>query len=195
MARTERPTAAGSRSPRQAGFTYLALLIGLAIMSAGLAAVSDVWYTTRQREKEKELLFIGNEFRQAITRYYRLNRHYPNTLDALIKDDSFPGVRRFLRRIYVDPMTGDSKWGLVTLPNGQITGVYSLSDAEPLKKGGFRDRDAALADKTKYSEWVFSYAGTGKTTSVTTTPTTPGATVGPTVGPTVTPGTSPNAAP
>ncbi len=137
----------------------MGLLIAIAIVTAGLAAVAEVWHTTLQREREKELLFVGNQFRQAISGYFQKNNRYPVRLEDLLKDDRFPGIRRFLRRIYPDPMTGKAEWGLVTTPDGQIVGVHSLSDDTPVKHAGFRARDAGFQGKTKYSEWVFSYAG------------------------------------
>jgi type II secretory pathway pseudopilin PulG len=72
---------------RQRGFTYVGLLIGIAIIGAGLASVGQVWHTTLKHEREKELLFIGNQFRQAINRYHVVNGSYPATLEALLLDD------------------------------------------------------------------------------------------------------------
>jgi type II secretory pathway pseudopilin PulG len=51
------------RRGRQAGFTYVAVLILLAVLSAGLASVGTMWHTQAQREREEELLFIGEQFR------------------------------------------------------------------------------------------------------------------------------------
>lgn len=58
------------RRPDEHGFTYIALLIFIAIMGVGLAATGEVWYMTMKREKEQELLFAGDQFRNALTRYY-----------------------------------------------------------------------------------------------------------------------------
>src|SRR5687767_15501109 len=55
---------------RQAGFTYLAALFMAAALGAGLVAVGETWSHARQREKEAELLWIGEQFRQAIALYY-----------------------------------------------------------------------------------------------------------------------------
>jgi hypothetical protein len=52
-------------------------------------------------------------------------------------------------------MTGNAQWGLMTGANGQIYGVHSLSDQEPIKKKNFRLADKEFKDKTKYSDWVF----------------------------------------
>ena len=154
---------------KQAGFTYIALLIAVAILGAGLAAVGQVWQTVVQHDREKELIFVGNQFRQAINRYYASNRRYPLRLEDLVRDDRNAGVKRYLRKIFVDPMTGQPEWGMVKVANGQILGVYSLSEVEPLKKAGFRAADAGLENKSKYSEWLFMATVRG----VAATPSTP----------------------
>ena len=151
----------------EGGFTYIGVLIGVAMLGALLAATADVWHTTMQRQREKELLFVGNQFRAALGSYYsptaatcfKVVGRYPKRLEDLLLDDRSPGTCRHLRRIYVDPMTGKAEWGLVKLPDGQITGVYSLSEEEPIKKARFRARDAAFENKTKYSDWLFVYTG------------------------------------
>jgi len=145
------------------GFVYVGLLIGLAVIGIGLSAVSEVWSQSRQREREEELLFIGNQFRQAITRYYlespRGKMRFPMSMEELLQDDRSPDAsRRYLRRLYVDPMTNKADWGEIRLPGGQLVGVYSQSNDAPLKVAEFRLRDKDFADKARYSEWVFRSA-------------------------------------
>ena len=145
------------------GFVYIALLIGLAIIAIALGATAEVWTQTRQREKEEELLFTGNQIRQAITRFYLLSpaaaRRFPMTLDELVQDLRSPGKpEHHLRQRYADPMTGSADWGEVRLPGGQLVGVYSLSNDQPLKLASFALRDKAFSDKAQYSDWVFRSA-------------------------------------
>ena len=78
---------------RVAGFTYMTILFIVAIMGAGLALVGEVWHTAAVREKEAELLHVGNQYRKAIQRYYLSGpRQYPRTLDDLLKDPRKPTV-------------------------------------------------------------------------------------------------------
>ena len=144
----------------QRGFTYLTILFMLAIMTGGLALAGEVWNTSAMREKEAELLFVGNEYRKAIERYYLSGpqRQYPKSLEQLIKDPRQPGTVRYLRRLYPDPITGKDEWGLVKSADGGFAGVYSLSEAAPLKTAGFAVRDATFEGKTKYAEWQFVFA-------------------------------------
>jgi type II secretory pathway pseudopilin PulG len=145
---------------RAQGFTYLTVLFMVAIMAGGLALVGEVWSTSNAREREAELLHVGNEYRKAIERYYLLGpqRQYPKSLADLLKDPRQPGTVRYLRKLYPDPITGKEEWGLVKSADGGFAGVYSLSEASPLKSAGFALRDAAFEGKSKYSDWQFVFA-------------------------------------
>ena len=148
---------------RAGGFTYIALLLAVVVMGVGLAAVAEVWSLALKREKERELLFVGGEFRRAITRYAQhaedATNVYPRRLEDLINDPRQPGVRRFLRKIYADPLTGTTQWGLLRGTRGEIYGVHSLAEGEPIKRANFDPADSGFEGKRKYTEWVFSPAG------------------------------------
>jgi type II secretory pathway pseudopilin PulG len=141
------------------GFTYLTILFVVAIMGAGLALVGQMWHTAALREREAELLQVGNEYRKAIERYYLSGpRQYPRSLADLLKDPRQPGTVRYLRKLYPDPVSGKDEWGLVKAPDGGIAGVHSLSDEMPLKSAGFAVRDRDFEAKTKYSDWKFIFS-------------------------------------
>jgi hypothetical protein len=132
---------------------------------AGAYAVSfaTIWHHHSTREKEAELLFVGGQFREAIRRY-RLSTpgptpEYPRSLDQLLLDPRYPQARRYLRKLYPDPMTGRTDWGLVLGPSGELLGVHSRSEDKPIKVAGFSAEDAAFSDKTRYNEWLFVYTG------------------------------------
>lgn len=142
------------------GFTYIGLLVAVALLSIGLAAVGQVWSTIAKRERERELLFIGSEFRRAIGRYYEGSpgaKHFPRKLEELVEDQRFPVVKRHLRKIYLDPMTGKANWALV-VQGDQIVGVHSRSTAEPLKIDNFASADNSFAGSGSYADWQFVYA-------------------------------------
>lgn len=143
------------------GLTYLGVLILTAMLTISIAAAGIVWHFAQQQQREKDLLFIGNQFRLAIGRYY-LNqagpqKEYPKRLDDLLRDPRHPGSVRYLRKLYVDPMTGTTDWGLLKTPDGSILGVYSKSNRKPIKNAMFRPVDRHLERKAKYSEWKFVY--------------------------------------
>jgi hypothetical protein len=147
------------------GFAYIWVLLLVAFMGIGLSLGAEVYVTSAQRDKEKELLAIGHQFRYAIGRYYEsqiggfqaAGKHdYPNSLEDLLKDSRTPNVNRYLRKVFVDPMTGKAEWGLLRI-GGKVVGVHSLSDKQPIKQGNFEADDMSFNSKEKYSEWVFTY--------------------------------------
>lgn len=143
------------------GFTYISILIAIAIMGVTLASAGVVWHTAQQRERERELLFAGDQIRQAIGRYYNAGpvgaKQYPQSLQDLIRDPRRPDVARYLRKIYYDPITGTTDWGLIKTVGDRIMGVYSLSDAKPLKQADFGWFDRGFEGKEKYSQWTFVF--------------------------------------
>jgi type II secretory pathway pseudopilin PulG len=163
---------------RNAGFTYLTALFLIAIMSAGLALLGQMWETASLREREAELRYIGNQYRLAIQRYYLSGpQQFPRTFQDLLKDPRQAGIRRHLRQLYPDPMTNSSEWAIVKGPDGGIMGVYSKSEEAPLKITNFKLRDRDFENTKKYSDWKFVYVPTnvGNPIPATAAGTTPGA--------------------
>jgi type II secretory pathway pseudopilin PulG len=165
------------------GFTYLGLLIFVVILGILLAMTGEVWSTVQKRANEEELLFVGHQFRQAIQLYYDRSpggaKKYPQSLDDLLLDNRYLATQRFLRKIYVDPMTGKAEWGLVKAPDNGIAGVYSLSKDTPLKEAGFDQQDQSFENAKTYSDWQFTYqvvaSGVSGTVNVSGTVVTPAA--------------------
>ena len=94
-----------TRHGAQGGFTYVGILFAVVIMGLMLTVAARVWTVTEQRERETQLLFVGDEFRRAIAAYYVSGHQYPLSLQVLLADDRSPVPKRYLRRMYVDPMT------------------------------------------------------------------------------------------
>jgi len=139
----------------------VAVLIFIALMGIALAGTGMVWHTQARREKERELLFVGDQLRRAIGLYYEHSpgtKQFPKALDDLLLDQRYPNTQRYLRRLYADPVGGTSEWGLIRGPEGGIVGVFSLSEAEPLKRAGFPMQYAEFEGMARYREWQFKYA-------------------------------------
>lgn len=145
----------------QQGFTYLSLIFAVAILSIALGVSSELWSSVQKREKERELLIIGDQFRNAIGSYYEKTpgggKQYPPTLEDLVKDNRNVVPMRHLRKIYPDPLTGQAKWDLIIAPTGGIMGIKSLSNAKPVKIANFEIRYKEFEGKEKYSDWRFVY--------------------------------------
>jgi len=138
----------------QQGFTYVAVLILVATLGAVGAAFGELTSHAVQREKEQELLFVGNQYRQAIASYYRKEQRYPQTLADLLQDRRYPMPVRHLRKPYPDPLTG-GPFGLLAAPQGGVMGVASTSEERPVKSAGFAYRERGFEKAAKYSEWRF----------------------------------------
>lgn len=143
---------------RSAGFTYLGLLFVIAILGLALSAVGVVWSTQIRRDKESQLLFAGDQIRDAIGRYRAAGGQYPQALTDLIADNRSPTVRRFLRRIYLDPITDSADWRLILAPEGGIMGVASRSLGKPIKVAAFSGPDASFEKTECYCDWQFVYS-------------------------------------
>lgn len=151
------------RGSSQGGFTLLGLLFLVAGLGVAMAALGTVWHTAAQREKERDLLFAGDQYRRAIESFWTVPlpvgtpRRLPKNFAELLLDPRFPQTVRHLRRPYRDPMTGSGEWGLLKGPDGGIAGVFSLSDGTPFKRANFPSAYASFEDAQSYREWLFRF--------------------------------------
>lgn len=143
------------------GFAYLVVMIMIAGIGISLVKLIDGWHDQAQREREKQLLFVGHQIRSAIIHYYEhapaQAPKFPFALADLLRDPRSPGTVRHLREIYRDPMTGTQDWGLVKTAAGEILGVYSRAAGEPLKQDNFAPSDKAFVGARTYADWVFVF--------------------------------------
>lgn len=162
----QQPRCARSSRSRQSGITFLGLLFALAISSIALAGSGVLWHMESRREKEKELLFIGEEYRNAIGSYYDKTpgeaKQYPEKLQDLLQDKRFPMPVHHLRKLYRDPMTPDGEWELIR-QQGRITGVASQSPGRPIKIAGFPAAQQEFEGAGSYAEWRFISSGNSTT--------------------------------
>ena len=142
----------------QSGFTYLFALMLIALVGMGLAVAGTLWHTESQRARETELLFIGDQYRQAIRSYYELDPaqpRLPQSIDDLLEDNRRPNIVRHLRRAYRDPFTG-GQLALIRDPDTRgIVGVYSPAPGRPFKTSGFSSKDEAFKGAKNYAGWRF----------------------------------------
>lgn len=143
----------------QRGFSYIAVLIATAIIAAGASIALEANATLQRRANETELLAIGAEYRAALESYAAATPvgqpSAPLELQELLRDPRHPGVRRHLRRLYPDPMTGKAEWGVARSPDGRIIAIHSLSRSETWKRADFPRGMEHFARATHHDEWVF----------------------------------------
>jgi type II secretory pathway pseudopilin PulG len=130
---------------------YPMLLVSILVIGIAMAGVSQIWSTQVKRDKESELLFRLREYRRAIQQYRAANNRLPKELSDLLMDRSQLQVRRFLRRLYTDPMTGKPDWQLKQQVDrtGTVSGILdvnSRSTDKPLRQISGKQADA-------YRDW------------------------------------------
>lgn len=157
------PTGRGMLGKRQGGFTLLGLLFLVAGLGVAMAALGTMWHSAAQREKERDLLFVGDQYRRAIESFWTVPlpvgtpRRLPKNFAELLVDPRFPQTVRHLRRVYRDPMTTSGEWGLLNGPDGGIAGVFSLSESTPFKHKNFPLAYAQFEEAQSYRDWVFRF--------------------------------------
>lgn len=123
---------ASKRVLSQRGYALIMTLVGVAVLSA-LAARATLMYADEvKRNRQRQLLRVGEVYVAAIASYYEASpggsKQFPKALDDLIEDRRFLGTRRHLRKIFWDPVLVTRDWGLVQAPDGGIQGIFSTSN-------------------------------------------------------------------
>lgn len=149
------------------GVVLLVLLVGLALLGIALLGQAQSWSALRKHDAEQELLWVGNQYRKAIERYYYATpgpaKVMPTRLEDLVEDRRQQVPMRHLRRLYRDPLGGE----LVPVWAGlEIIGVASASSAKPFKRAGFDPVNPDFDDKDSYAEWQFVFHPPPRTRTV-----------------------------
>ncbi len=137
------------------GFAYLLLMMALAVVGIAASFAVTLGAAAERRDAERHLLFVGGEFERALVAYAATARRGPRELSELLRDPRVPGVRRHLRQIYADPLTGSTTWGLVRDREGFIIAVHSLARGTPIRRTGFAPGQESFADAEDYAGWRF----------------------------------------
>lgn len=138
------------------GAMLLLTMFIVAFIGIMLVGLGRVWHTEAQRDKEVELLMIGEAYASAITRYHAVSpSQYPENLEQLLLDTRQPRTVRHLRRLYRDPLTGNNEWGIVKDVGGRVIGVYSKATGVPFKQHGFVGGRTNFNGARNYADWAF----------------------------------------
>lgn len=156
---------------RSNGFTLLEIIIVIIILSVLTAAAIPMVRNTVRRERESDLRLALRQIRQAIDRYKLYNDQsngaaipiewktptgYPKELKLLV--DGFTPANvvgtsearvRFLRRLPIDPMTGDAEWGLRSYKDKPDATSWGGDDVFDV----YSKSDAVALNGTKYKDW------------------------------------------
>lgn len=152
-----KPILSAGKWSEQNGFSYVMVLVVVIVVSIAAQVVSLPLSRITRSEKERELLFRGQAYLQAIKSYYQTvpgNPAYPRFLSDLEKDPRFL-LKRHIRQLYVEPFTGE--WILLRNSYGGIVGVASSSMEAPLKIENFPSQLNTFAGAERYADWEFIY--------------------------------------
>jgi len=150
------------------GYSFVELLIVSTILLVLASAVQPLVRVTMQRQKEVELRRALREMRDAIDRFKDAadmgmipvtelspnSEGYPPDLDALVEgvsvaNDASNRKLKLLRRVPIDPMTGEAEWGLRSYqdrPDASSWGGQNVFDVRSLSTG-------VALDGSKYRDW------------------------------------------
>ncbi len=143
------------------GLTLLELIVATAILVILSTMALPLARLTIQRQRERQPRIDLWEMRDAIDRYKAMadrggfqtkvdSQGYPPDLDTWVKGIDVQGTKfRFLRRIPIDPMTGNADWGLRSMqddPDSDSWGEQNVFDVYTKSEG-------TALDGTKYKDW------------------------------------------
>jgi hypothetical protein len=119
MTKIETSIRSNKRRPEgERGFALLVVfLVAAGILISLYMEIPRVAFES-QRNLEQTLIDRGEQYSRGIEVFYRKNKRYPQKIEEL---ESFNNMR-FLRRRYLDPMTGKDEWRMIHMgPGGQLS--------------------------------------------------------------------------
>jgi len=146
---------------RETGLSLVELIVTITILAILAGAAFPIARFEAKRQNERILRYDLWTMRDAIDMYKDAadkgaiqtkvdSQNYPPDLDTLVKGVDIQGKKvRFLRRIPVDPMTGQAEWGMRSMqddPESDSFGGQSVFDVYSKSQG-------TALDGTKYSTW------------------------------------------
>ncbi len=179
------------RKPSEQGYVLLAVLILLFVFIIAMAVAAPRIAASIQRDREVETMHRGKQYIRAIQLYYRQFNAYPPSIDALVKTNNI----RFLRKRYIDPMTGKDDWkpimfgqnktpmamgffgqpldgtGGAVLAGTGPSGGNGMAGATGIGGGGLFSSGSGASSTSPMGGGLFS-SGSGTSTTPGTTPTT-----------------------
>jgi general secretion pathway protein G len=150
-----------SKLAKKRGFTLIELMIATTLLLILTGLALPLARVVIKREKERDLRRALWTMRDAIDRYkdaadrgaFQIkvgSEGYPPDLQTLVDGVDVGGKKlKFLRRIPIDPMTGNTEWGLRSMqddPDSDSWGGDNVFDV-------FTKSQGTALDDTHYKDW------------------------------------------
>jgi hypothetical protein len=138
----------GRQIEAQSGFTYLWVLIAVALIGVGLLAVGDLWAATQRARERAELIWVAEQFTQALDNYYEgspgiVVKSFPLKVEELLEDRRLAVVRRHLRGELPPHHLSSQRLMLVRDNESRIVGIrIQKTSFEPKEAGQFLSKYA-----------------------------------------------------
>jgi type II secretory pathway pseudopilin PulG len=110
------PNSRPGTTRQEEGFLLLGVLFMVLLITIALAIAAPKMAESIRRDKEVETVHRGLQYARAIQIYYNKFGRYPNTIDQLVKSND----QRFLRRRYLNPMTGKDDWRIIHVGENKV---------------------------------------------------------------------------
>jgi hypothetical protein len=162
----------------QGGYALLLVVFLIALLVVGTMSIGLRVLTEGKREKEKEMIWRGQQYTRGIKLYYRKLGRFPNSLDDLTKPKI--GNIRFMRQAYKDPMNKeDGAWRLIYVgPAGNLIGSLNKSLSVGQMPGGAGQANAQGNGPATIGGTTGGIGPGSTTPGAGTTPGTPGTATG-----------------
>lgn len=112
---------------KQNGFTYIFFLCFIFAYGIILGAFIEVYSTQHKRLQDDEFFYVSSIYIDSLNNYYKDHHNFPNRIELLLCDGETYPCKRYIRKLYKDPI---SKANFTYLKNEQnlVVGIRSISN-------------------------------------------------------------------
>ena len=150
------------RARKESGFALLLVFLMAAMIAISLYMEIPRVAMESQRQKEQLLIARGEQYKRAVLVFFKNNNRWPARIEELENLNN----RRYLRRRYIDPMTGKDEWRIIHVQNGVFTD--SLVNKPKTGQGTQAAADSTAGQYVAVNNGMFDTGGASGSTGPNT---------------------------